>query len=70
MEDHRSLLAPWVGGFWGSSQYEETSGQNKEPLQGLSLLLLLNIFGIPNNELETVAREREEWLSLLDLLLL
>ncbi len=58
--------APSFGGFLGTSNWQETSGQTQNKLEGLHISSGL---GTPPEELENVAGERRDvWNTLLSLL--
>ena len=65
--DQDATRAPPFGGFPGTSDWEETPRQTQNPLEGLYISLLAwERLGIPQEELESVAGEKEAWRALLE----
>ena len=56
---------PPIRGFPGTSSWEETPGKTQDTLEGLYLPADWEHLGVPQNELESVAGEREAWVGLL-----
>lgn len=58
----------YFGGFPGSSSLKETPQQTQNSLESYTSHLAWECLGIPQEEVENVAWERDDWNSLLSLL--